>query len=113
MNSKFRINYNLQYLFMLSYMSKYCKLWLTWNLEGINIYLRCCNWTFLHMSQQSAVGIANVMRARRTRKQGSIPVTEYVLPACPLLPDRLWNKYIVGKGSEGKKGCMQNSGREV
>ena len=56
MNSKFSINYNLQYLFVHPYMSKYCKLWLTWNLEVINIYLLCCNWTSLHTSQQSAVG---------------------------------------------------------
>jgi len=39
MNFKFRINHNLQYLFVHPYMSKYCKLWLTWNLEFINIYL--------------------------------------------------------------------------
>jgi hypothetical protein len=103
MNSKFRINHNLQYLFMHPHMSKYCKLWLTWNLEVINIYLLCCNWTSLHKSGQSAVSIMNGMRARRTRKQGSIPVTQYGLPACPLLPDRLWNKYIVGKGSKGKE----------
>ena len=103
MNSKFRINHNLQYIFVHPYMSKYSKLWLTWNLEVINIYLLCCNWTSLYTSGQSAVGITNGMRARRTRKQGSIPVTQYGLPACPLSPDRLWNKYIVGKESEGKE----------
>jgi hypothetical protein len=80
-----------------------CKLWLAWNLEVINIYLLCCNWISLHMSRQSAVDIVNGMRTRRTRKQGSIPVTQYGLPACPLLPDRLWNKHNVGKGSEGKE----------
>jgi len=76
MNSKFRINYNLQYLFVHPYMGKYCKLWLIWNTEVINIYLLCCNWTALHTSQQSAVVSVNGMRAQRTRKQGSIPVTE-------------------------------------
>jgi hypothetical protein len=88
MNFKLHINHNLQYLSLHPYKSKYRKLWLTWNLEVINIYLLCCNWTYLHVSRQSAVGTVNGLRAWWTRKQDSIPVT-----ACPLFPDRLWNRY--------------------